>query len=336
MSFSKRQIGQTALRVPTLGFGTAPLGGLFNAVADHEARQTLSHAMDHGLTYVDTAPYYGFGLSERRVGDTLRGKSYVLSTKVGRLLEPGAMDDPSSLGWPDALPFHPVFDYSYDAIMRSFDESLQRLGLDRIDMLFVHDIGVVTHGSENARHFKTLTDSGYRALETLRQEGRVSAIGLGVNEAQICLDALKIGDWDAFLLAGRYTLLEQAPLTDLLPKCQEAGTSIIVGGPFNSGVLVGGDTWNYEAVPPEVRQKVERLKAVCAMFDVDLPAAALQFPLGHPVVASVIPGLRNTSELSATLKWIEQEIPQEFWTTLKEQELLHPDAPIPDVKPFRG
>lgn len=320
--------------VPTLGFGGAPLGGLFGAVDGSEAAETLTEAMDQGLRYVDTAPFYGFGRSERRVGDRLRGQDYVLSTKVGRLLAPGAAPDPAAMGWPDALPFHPIYDYSYDGIMRSFEDSLQRLGLERIDILYVHDIGAETHGADNCRHFKALAQGGYRALEELRSSGRVKAIGLGVNEAQVCLDALSIGDWDVFLLAGRYTLLEQAPVTDLLPACAERGVSIVVGGPFNSGILVGGGTWNYGAAPDHILTKVRQLSDVCQDFGIALAAAALQFPLGHDVVASVIPGLRDRHELSATLEWACQHIPGEFWTVLKDKDLLHPDAPVPATNPF--
>lgn len=334
MEFTTRQIANTGLRVPTLGFGGAQLGGLFDAVDETEATETLSAAFSEGMTYVDTAPFYGFGLSERRIGDMLRRRDYVLSTKVGRLLIPGAAPDPAAMGWPDALPFQPVYDYSFDGIMRSFEDSLQRLGLDRIDILYVHDIGEITHGAENARHFKELAAGGYRALEQLRRERRVKAIGLGVNETQVCLDALSIGDWDVFLLAGRYTLLEQDPLQDLLPKCAALGTSVVIGGPFNSGILAGGNTWNYGAAPDYVLQKVKHLSQTCIEFNVDLPAVALQFPLGHDVVASVIPGLRNRQELEDTLTWVAQDIPDDFWTALKNKDLLSPDAPTPNGSPF--
>lgn len=334
MNFATRRIGKTDLRVPTLGFGGAPLGGLFAAVGDDEALATLHEAFARGMTYVDTAPFYGFGLSERRVGDVLRGQDYALSTKVGRLLSPGAMADPASMGWPAALPFTPVFDYSYDGILRSFEDSLQRLGLDRIDILYVHDIGEGTHGADNARHFRDLISGGTRALDELRRDGRVKAIGLGVNEAEVCRAALDHGDWDVFLLAGRYTLLEQAPLDDLLPACARQGVSIIVGGPFNSGILVGGDTWNYGAAPASIIERVTRLKATCARFDVPLPAAALQFPLAHPCVASVIPGLRNRSELAETRGWAGLSIPTAFWEALKAENLLHPAAPTPTGNPF--
>ncbi len=334
VKFSTRRIANTAHYLPTLGFGGAPLGGLFDTVGDGEAAETLGAALDSGMTYVDTAPFYGFGRSEHRVGDRLRGRDYLLSTKVGRLLKPGAAPDPAAMGWPDALPFHPVYDYSYDGIMRSFEDSQQRLGLDRIDILYVHDIGAVTHGVENQRHFKDLADGGYRALDELRSSGRVKAIGLGVNETQACLDALGIGDWDVFLLAGRYTLLEQEPLNDFLPQCAARGISLVVGGPFNSGILVGGNTWNYGAAPDHVLKKVKHLSKTCQDFDIPMPAAALQFPLGHQVVASVIPGLRNRRELADTLDWVAQVIPEDFWKALKDKGLLHPDAPPPTASPY--
>ena len=334
MAFARRSVGGTDLTVPTLGFGGAPLGGLFDAVSKAQAEATLREAFKAGMTYVDTAPFYGFGNSERRVGDLLRRQNYVLSTKVGRLLRPGLPDNPAAMGWPDPLPFHPVFDYSHDGIRRSFEDSLQRLGLDRIDILYVHDIGTVTHGDDNAGHWRDLERGGYRALDELRSEGRVRAIGLGVNESAVCLDALGIGDWDVFLLAGRYTLLEQAPLEDLLPACEAAGTSLVIGGPFNSGVLAGGDTWDYGTVPVEVRTRVAALSACCSEYGVPLPAAALQFPLAHPAVASVIPGLRSPAELADTLSWTGHAIPPAFWAALKDGGLVHQDAPLPDGNPF--
>lgn len=334
MTFRHRRIGKTNLSLPTLGFGGAPMGGLFDAVDKGEAEATLDAAMTAGMTYVDTAPFYGFGRSERQVGDLLRGRNYTLSTKVGRLLQPGAMEDPGAMGWPDALPFHPVFDYSYDGIRRSFGASLQRLGLERIDILYVHDIGTMTHGADNARHWQDLERGGYRALAELRAEGLVQAIGLGVNESAACLDALQMGDWDVFLLAGRYTLLEQTPLDDLLPACAASDTSVVIGGPFNSGILVGGETWNYGAAPEDIRARVAELSRHCADHNVPLPAAALQFPPGHPVVASVIPGLRSRAELAATLTWAGHAIPPAFWDSLRDSGLIHPEAPVPAGNPF--
>ena len=256
----KRSVGKTGLEIDILGVGGAPLGGNFADLDRARAATLLKTARDAGLTYVDTAPFYGFGRSERVVGDVLRGRSYVVSTKVGRLLAPGPAEDPMNFGMIDPLPFHPVYDYTYDGIMRSFEDSQQRLGLDRIDILLVHDIGEFQHGKEeNDRHFADLAATGYRAMEELRSAGKVDAIGLGVNENEICMRSLDIGQWDVFLLAGRYTLLEQTPLDGLFPACAEQGTSIICGGPFNSGVLVGREMWNYALAPDDVVERVNEL-----------------------------------------------------------------------------
>lgn len=331
----KRKIGRTEIEVDVLGVGGAPFGGNFATLERSDAAAILETALAAGITYVDTAPFYGFGRSERVVGDLLRGKPYVLSTKVGRLLLPGAAPDPMEYGMIEPLPFHPVYDYSYDGVMRSFEASLQRLGLDRIDILMVHDIGEFQHGpEENARHFAELKDSGYRAMEELKKAGQVSAIGLGVNEKEVCLAALDIGQWDVFLLAGRYTLLEQTPLNDLFPACQAAGTTLICGGPFNSGVLVGREMWNYAKAPEDIVVRVTKLKAVAEAHDVPLPAAALQFPVAHPLISSVIPGSRSAEEFEGILNWARHPIPAGFWSDLQAQGLLDPEAPLPEGNPY--
>ncbi|MBL4807673.1 MAG: aldo/keto reductase [Rhodobacteraceae bacterium] len=334
MNLIQNQLGQSGLTVSSLGVGSTPFGGMYTTLARGDAEATLTAALDAGITYVDTAPFYGFGLSERLVGDVIRGRNTTLSTKVGRLLKPGLRPDPGAEVWANPLPFHQIFDYSYDAIMRSVDDSFQRLGVDRIDILYVHDIGEMTHGADNVAHFETLRNSGYRALDQLRADGTVKAIGLGVNEVAICREALNIGNWDAFLLAGRYTLLEQSPLDNLLPECAASNTSMVIGGPYNSGILVSGDRWNYDAAPADIQQRVAALTKVSADFNIPLPAAALQFPLAHPVVASAIPGLRSVAEVEATLNWSKVDIPPEFWAALKAQNLLHPDAPVPMTNPY--
>ena len=316
-----------------LGFGGAPLGGLLDPVDDTAASQTLQAALNAGIQYFDTAPFYGFGLSERRIGDAVRGSDGVkLSTKVGRVLQPGLAENAVELGWPNSLPFHPVFDYGYDGIMRSFEDSLQRLGLDRIDILYLHDIGAFTHSdpSEEARHFKDAMTGGYRALDELRCSGTVSSIGIGVNETAVCLRVLEHGDWNIFLLAGRYTLLEQEALNPLFCRCGERGIKVVIGGPFNSGILVGGTTWNYSEASLPVRERVARLQAVCEAHFIPLPAAALQFPIAHPVVEWVIPGVRQPEELRQILAWSEIEVPAGLWADLKSEGLLAPCAPTPD------
>jgi D-threo-aldose 1-dehydrogenase len=316
--------------LPKLGLGCAPLGGLLNGVSAEDAAAVLATALESGVRYFDTAPYYGFGLSERRVGDAIRGRpDVILSTKVGRLLKPGPPADPAAFGWPEPLPFHPVYDYGYDAVMRSFEDSLQRLGLDRIDILLVHDIGPFTHTDpdEERRHFRDAMSGGYRALDELRRAGLVKAIGIGVNEVDVSLRALDHGDWDVFLLAGRYTLLEQTPLATLFPECERRGTRIIIGGPYNSGILVGGRHWNYAEAPEDLQARVFRLRSLCDRHGVPLPAAALQFCLAHPVVETVIPGARTSRELQQALEWIETRIPDGLWEDLRQEGLLEPQAP---------
>jgi D-threo-aldose 1-dehydrogenase len=330
--FAKRRIGRTALEVTVLGLGCATLGGSRIDVTREAAEAIVSAAWAAGVRYVDTAPYYGLGQAERCVGDTLRAMprdEWVLSTKVGRLLRPrGAAADPGERR--QVMPFEPVYDYSYDGIMRSFEDSLQRLGLARIDILYVHDIGSYQHGDEaHPGLIRILRDSGYRALEELRRSGAVSAIGIGVNEREVLLEALEWGEWDAFLLAGRYTLLEQAPLDDLLPKCLARGTSIVVGGPLNSGILAGRDTWNYRTAPAEVVARVDAIRAVCNSHGVPLAAAALRFPLAHPAVAAIIPGPRNADEFRANLDLFQHAIPAALWQELRQAGLLHPEAPTP-------
>src|SRR5712672_1933355 len=332
IEFSRRQIGRTGLRVTELGLGCATLGGSRIDVARRAAETIVNAAWEAGVRYVDTAPFYGVGQAERCVGDALRDRprdEWVLSTKVGRLLRP----NPTGIyadGRHHPLPFDPVYDYSYDGIMRSFEDSLQRLGLARIDILYVHDIGAMQHGQEaHPRLMRTLRDNGYRALEELRSAGTVRAIGIGVNEREVLLEALEWGDWDAFLLAGRYTLLEQAPLDDLLPKCLAAGTSIVVGGPLNSGILAGRDTWNYRTAPPEVVARVDAIRGVCDRHQVPLAAAALQFPLAHPAVAAIIPGPRSVAEFEANLGLLRYPVPAALWADLRDAKLLHPHAPTP-------
>lgn len=331
----KRRIGKTKIEVDVLGVGGAPLSGNFAELDRAAAAGVVETAFAAGISYVDTAPFYGFGRSERVIGDMIRGKDYVLSTKVGRLLKPGPVDSPMDHGMIEPLPFTPVFNYTYDGVMRSFEDSLQRLGLDRIDILLAHDIGEMQHGAEdNARYLAELENGGYKAMDELRSSGAVSAIGLGVNEKEICLRVMEFGQWDAFLLAGRYTLLEQTPLDDLLPACEKAGTTIITGGPFNSGVLVGREMWNYAKAPSDIVERVGKLKAVCADHSVELPAAALQFPLAHPVVSCVIPGARSAEEFNGILNWAKADIPAAFWNDLQSTGLLHPNAPLPTSNPF--
>ncbi|MGV8833043.1 MAG: aldo/keto reductase [Devosia sp.] len=331
-TFEKRRVGQTSLEITTLGLGGASLAGIFSAVPADQARATVSHALDAGLNYLDTAPQYGLGRSEHLVGDVLRTRraDAVMSTKVGRLLKPVSPENQDKGAWVDPLPFDQLYDYSYDGVMRSFEDSLQRLGVSSIDILYVHDIGTATHGVEaNNMLWQQLASGGYRALRELRDSGVISAIGLGVNEWEVLMEAMALGDWDVFLLAGRYTLLEQTSLSPFMTTCAERGASVVVGGPFNSGILVGGATFNYAKAPEAIVAKVKAIEAVCKEFNVPLPAAALQFPLTHPVVCNVLPGPRSPAELDGILDWWDIKIPTELWTTLAAKGLLAVGTPIP-------
>ena len=331
-TFEKRRVGQTALEITTLGLGGASLAGIFTGVPAEQARATIGHALDMGITYVDTAPQYGLGRSEHLVGDVLRERraEAVLSTKVGRLLAPVDPAQQDKGAWVDPLPFNQVYDYSYDGVMRSFEDSLQRLGLSSVDIVYVHDIGAGTHGVEgNKPLWKQLETGGYKALRELRDGGAIKGIGLGVNEWEVLMDAFALGDWDVFLLAGRYTLLEQTSLDPFLTTCVKRGASVVVGGPFNSGILVGGATFNYAKAPEAIVAKVKAIDAVCQEFGVPLPAAALQFPLTHPAVCNVLPGPRSPAELDGILAWWDIKIPGELWTALAAKGLLAPGTPIP-------
>lgn len=318
------------IELPMLGFGASSLGNLYQAVSDDEAMGVLRHALDLGMSYIDTAPHYGHGLSERRIG--MIAPPAVLSTKVGRVLKPIAPPPGGTErhGFVDADPYEPVFDYSHDGVMRSFADSCRRLGRERIDILLAHDLGEMTHGADHATHLKAFVEGGYRALSELKASGRIGAIGLGVNEWQVCEEVLSYVDLDVVLLAGRYTLLEQGALDSFLPTCERRGVSIVIGGPFNSGVLADRDRYDYQSVPPSVANRVSGLRAVCRAHDVPLAAAALQFTLGHPNVASVIPGMGSRDEVEANLAHVMRRIPIPFWDDLRSRGLLHAAAPTPD------
>jgi D-threo-aldose 1-dehydrogenase len=322
------------LALPPLGFGAGGMGNLYAAMSDEAARETIEAALAAGLAYFDTAPHYGFGLSEARLGAALPA-SVKVSTKVGRLLRPAPEADPAGErhGFVAAAPFEPVFDYSYDGVMRSFEASLQRLTRDHIDVLLAHDLGQRTHGADDAMRRRQFFGGGYKAMRALRDSGAVDAIGLGVNEWEICDAALDEGDFDVFLLAGRYTLLEQTALDRFLPRCAAREVSIIVGGPFNSGVLVegvkSGAHYNYGPASAEILRRVQRLEAVCEAHATPLAAAALQFPLAHPQVVSVIPGLSSPEQVRQALAWAAHPIPDALWDDLRGEGLLHPDAPTP-------
>lgn len=312
------------LAVTRLGLGCAPLGGLFEEVSDEAAIATVDAAWDRGVRFFDTAPLYGSGLSERRVGDALRTRprnELVLSTKVGRLLEPGGDADPMFVGAPAAAAA--VFDFSSDGTLRSLEASLTRLGLDRVDVALIHDPD---------DHYEEALAGAYVALERLRSEGVVGAIGVGMNRSELLVRFAHETDVDCFLVAGRYTLLDSGALAELLPLCAEKEIAVIAGGVFNSGVLAGGEGighYNYAPPAPEIVARVRALDAVCARWDVPLQAAALQFPLAHPAVVSVLVGCRSVAEVDEDARLIELEIPSGLWDELRDNGLLPADTPVP-------
>jgi len=328
-------------RMSTLGFGAAAIGNLYAAIPEPLAIEAVSAALNAGIRYFDTAPYYGFGLSERRLGAALAqfgaADEVVLSTKVGRRLIPlnPQQSRGSRHGFVDAEPFEPVFDYSYRGVMESFEQSLERLGRSHVDILLAHDLGTVTHGDLHPTYFRQFMEGGYLAMRELRDAGRVSAIGLGVNEWEVCEEAMREAEFDVFLLAGRYTLLDQTSLASFFPRCEERHIPVIIGAPFNSGALITGTRrdgpvyFNYAAAPNWVIERLRQLELDCTEFDIPLAAAALQFPLAHPCVVSVIPGLANREQVHATVASLRTGIPAQFWQLLRAQGLLPPAAPLP-------
>lgn len=333
----RRAIGRTPLQVTVLGFGCAPLGGLYAPVAEARATETLRAAYEAGIGYFDVAPLYGSGLAEHRLGNALREDfgEIITSTKVGRLLRPCRDRDAGNPMFLGALPFEIAYDYSYDGIMRSVEDSFQRMGTAKIDILYIHDVNRKWHGDAVETRFREVIDGGYRALEKLRAEKVVQAIGVGVNDPEILVRFAQAGDFDCFMLAGRYTLLEQTPLDTLFPLCLEKSISIVAAGPFNSGILASGARpgakYFYADAPESIMAKTGRIEAVCARHDVPLAAAALQFALGHPAVASVATGMVSPEEVGANLEHLARPAPPDLWRELKHEGLLRDDAPAPSL-----
>jgi D-threo-aldose 1-dehydrogenase len=318
-------LGRTSLTVTRFGLGTAPLAGLFEAVEEDQALQVIEHAWEAGIRFFDTAPLYGHGLAELRLGRVLRSKprdEYTLATKVGRLLRADAPPEPGQ-AFRGVPPVNPTFDFSYDGVMRSVEESLERLGLERIDVLHIHDPD---------DHYEEALNGAYRALDRLRADGVIRAVGAGMNQAEMLTRFAREGSFDCFLLAGRYTLLDQIALKELLPVCVERSIAIIAGGVYNSGILADpkpGAHYNYRAAPAELLERAQRMRAVCARHGIPLKAAAVQFPLGHPAVMTVVVGCRSKAQLEESIQMFEVEIPRALWEELKAAGLLPAEVPTP-------
>jgi D-threo-aldose 1-dehydrogenase len=321
----RTRLGRTPLDVTRLGLGTAPLAGLYEAVAEDQALEVIERAWEAGIRHFDTAPLYGHGLAELRLGKALRGKprdEFVLASKVGRLLRADAPPEPgqSFRGTP---PVNPVFDFSYDGVMRSVEESLERLQLERIDILHIHDPD---------SHYAEALHGAYKALDHLRSEGLIKAVGAGMNQAEMLARFARDGNFDCFLLAGRYTLLDQVALDDLLPISVERGIGIIGAGVYNSGILADpkpGARYNYVAAPDALLERARKIQAVCSRHGVPLKAAAIQFPLGHPAVDCIVVGCRSAAQLDESIEMFEAEIPPSLWQDLQAEGLLRGDAPTP-------
>jgi D-threo-aldose 1-dehydrogenase len=324
------------VRVAGLGFGTAPIGNLYAEVGEDEARDALERALRLGVRYFDTAPFYGHGLAERRLGRALAGArrdGFAVSTKVGRRIE---SDPAHSEAVNDGFAVHgsrAVFDYSRDGVLRSFEASLERLGLDRVDLLFLHDVGRLTHGDNHPQMLRQALDEALPAMAGLRDQGLVDAIGIGVNEVEVCRELMPRFDFDCIMLAGRYTMFEQVSALPLLDEANRRGVKVVVAGPYNSGLLGDphgpGSTYNYAPADPRTLERARSIYAVCAEEGVDVGAVALQFPLAHPAVCAVVAGLRNVMEVESALARSSQRLPARIWPRLRGAGIIDAAAPVP-------
>jgi D-threo-aldose 1-dehydrogenase len=339
----RRALGRSGLEVTVMGFGTAPLGDLYAHLDDSVAIATVESGYRAGIRLFDTSPHYGNGLAEHRCGTALRRMprdKLVLSSKVGRYMQPraaataGRTGDVAAPGFVGGLPHRAIVDYSFDNTLRSFEQSLLRLGVDRLDIVLIHDVDVWTHGADKIEaRFSEAMAGAYRALERLKSEGAVKAIGVGVNEADVCVRFARAGDFDAMLLAGRYSLLDQRALVEFLPLAHQKGIGVMLGGVFNSGILatgaIKGARYNYREAPSKVMERVRRIEAICMAHGVKLADAALRFPLGHSAVASIIIGAVTPEEVSRNTASLTKFIPAALWSDLKSEGLLAADTPTP-------
>ena len=324
------------MRLPRFGMGCSPLGNLYRAMSDDAAIATVDAAISRGIGYFDVAPHYGFGLAERRLGMALAkrgGVAPLVSTKVGRTLVPSSIKG-TRHGFVDADPYEPTFDYGEDAVLASHEASLERLRRARVNLLLAHDLGTLTHGDAAEAHLTDFLGGGYPAMRRLKDAGRIDAIGVGVNEVEICDRLLDEVQLDVILLAGRYTLLEQGALS-LLDRCARDGVQVIIGGPYNSGLLVetpgrGPLHYNYSEAPAALVARARALGEACAAYGTPLPATALHFPLAHPAVSSVIAGLASPGQVDAMAGWAQTEIADGLWRSLRVAGLIAAGAPTPD------
>ncbi len=334
---SRRQVGSTSLSIPPIGMGTVALGELYESVSEQHSRATLEAAWDGGIRFYDTAPWYGRGLGEHRTGGFLRTQTrsdFVLTTKIGRYFR--RPNDPATFDrapWRGGLRMEMVYDYSYDGVMRSYEQSLLRLGLDTVDALLIHDPDPVNHGEHHAARMKDMADSGIRALEELKSTGHIKAIGMGLNATESLTTLASLVPLDFCIVAMPYTLLDKSSLATGMQRCIDHDISVVVGAPFASGILatgpVPGTRYRYEIASEEILETVRRMEAVCRSHGVSLQAVALQFPLAHPAVVSVLPGMARPAEVVQNIAAIQEDVPIALWTDLKSQGLIDAAAPVP-------
>jgi D-threo-aldose 1-dehydrogenase len=325
-----RVMSKHGLELTELGFGGAGIGNLYHTTSNIGSELAVTTAFEKGIRLFDTAPHYGAGLSERRLGvalHSLMDQKPVVSTKVGRMLKPLAKGEPAQeFGFVEEAPFARTYDYSYDAVMRSFEDSIQRLGVQQIDILYMHDIGEMTHGDQHPELFKTAMDGGYKAMDELRSQGLVKSIGLGVNEWQVCQQTLPVADFDCFMVANCFTLLNNDITDSFLGDCVKRDIDLVVAAPFNSGILASGsknpNAYFYQEAPADVVEKVKQLEAVCERHSVTLGAAAIQYPLRFNQVKTVVLGMSNPNRIETSCEWYAEDIPEGFWLELKELNLL--------------
>ena len=333
----KRKLGRTGLDVTALGFGSAPLGDIYEILDDATAIATVELAAKRGVTLFDTAPHYGQGMAEHRYGTALRRQppgSFVLSSKVGRVMKPAPQGRTKTTRFVGGLQFDVVHDYSYDGTMRSHEQSLLRLGLPKVDVLLIHDADAWSHGPvEGPKRYREAMDGAYKALVKLRNEGVIKGIGFGTNDPEYAVRFLTEGDFDCMLIAGRYSLLEQPALAEVLPLAAQKNIGVMLGGVFNSGILatgsIAGATYNYTPAPPEVIDKVGKIEKVCASHGVPLATAAMHFPLGHAAVSSIVLGSVKPTEVERNVTAMATKVPAALWRDLKSERLLAADAPTP-------
>ena len=335
---ARRRLGRTALSVTQFGFGTAPLAGFRTTIPERDAVETVEAAYDSGVRLFDSSPYYGYGRAELRMGAALRDRprdDLVVSTKIGRWMTPVPRGQTIEGMRKGGINHYPTFDYSYDGVHRSLEQSLLRLGMDRVDIVLVHDVDFWTTGDKMVLEdrFSDVMNGAYRALSDLRSQGVIGAIGVGLNEAEMSARFVRAGDFDCVLLAGRYTLLEQNSLDDFMPLCEKRGVSVILGGPLNSGVLATGARqgakYDYNDAPAWVLNRVARVEEVCARHDTPIAAAALQVPLAHPAMAAIIPGAVSRAEIQGNFALLRRPIPAALWDELRSLGLIDERAPVP-------